>query len=174
MVFLLAALLLAGACSGEKSDGGEGAGTDEQETAPIVSAPPDLVLHRVDGGSVSLRDFSGEIVVLNFWATWNRDSRELLDIINAIHRRYSKRYRFIAVAMDEGGAPVIKSFMREHPIACDVFVNGEEASRSFGGIAKLPTTIVILRDGRILRRLEGLYRRKQYENLLDGIIRRRL
>jgi thiol-disulfide isomerase/thioredoxin len=121
-----------------------------------------------------MRDFAGEIVVLNFWATWSNDSRELLDIINAIHRRYSKRYRFLAVAMDEGGAPVIKSFMREHPIACDVFVNGEEAAHSFGGIAKLPTTIVILRNGRILRRLDGLYRRKQYENLLDGIIRRRL
>lgn len=173
-VLLFAVLLFVGACSGEKTEGDADAGADEREAASLGTVPPDLVLHGIDGRSMSMRDFAGEIVVMNFWATWNNDSRELLDIMNAIHRRYSRRYKFIAVAMDEGGSHVIKSYMREHPIALDVFVNGEEAARSFGGIAKLPTTIVILRDGRILRRMDGLYRRKRYENLLDGIIRRRL
>ena len=60
----------------------------------------------------------------------------------------------------------MRSFLHEHRIAGDVIVNGEEVARAFGGIGKLPTTLVIIQDGHIAKNLKGLYRREQYEKIL--------
>lgn len=173
-VIVISVLLALGGCSGEKheegaADTGEAAGKGENNQAESMWR--DIVLHRLDGETVSMAAYEGKLVVLFFWASWNSDSRELIEIMNELYPRHSRRYEFLAVSMDEGGVPAIRSFLLEHPITCDVFVNGAEVARAFNGVARLPTVLFFLRDGRVIRRVEGLHRRKQYEELLAGIKR---
>ncbi len=176
VLFLVGILFAVGGCSGEKSDKKAAVDTvkttgDEKDAFKTV--PAGLVLNRLDGKEVSMGEYRGKLVVMYFWASWHTDSRTLVEIMNAVHRRYARSYEFLAVSMDKGGVPVILNFMREEYILCDVFVNGDEIARAVHGIGKLPTVLVILRDGRIIRRLEGLYRRKQYEELFSDMLRYR-
>ena len=177
VVLVIAALLAVWGCSGDKSEG-EGAAGDgtiaENGTKDITESKlPDIALKRLDGETVRMNSFRGKLVVLFFWASWNNDSRELIEIVNAIYPRYSRRYQFCAVSMDREGAPAIRGFVERHPILCDVFVNGGEVARAFNGVGTIPAFLVILRDGRVIKRLDGLHRRKQYEELLTGVLRYR-
>lgn len=171
VLYLVLALLAAG-CSGEKSDRTSTA--DTVETAGRESThkkvPSDLVLRRLDGKELSMGEYRGKRLVIYFWASWHNDSRKLVEIMNAVHRKYARSYRIFAVSMDEGGKPVILNFMRDEYILCDVIVNGAEVARAVGGVGKLPTLLVVLPDGRIVQRLEGLYTRKKYEKFLGGMI----
>jgi hypothetical protein len=177
VMFLAAALFAVGGCSGEKPDGKGAADSvkiaGEEKNDAFAAVPAGLVMRRLDGKEVSMGEYRGQLVVMYFWASWHNDSRTLVEIMNSIHRKFSRSYQFFAVSMDKGGEPVIWNFMRDEYILCDVIVNGDEVARTVGGVGRLPTVLVILRDGRIVRRLEGLYKRRQYEDLLAGIRRYR-
>jgi thiol-disulfide isomerase/thioredoxin len=176
---LFALLSIVASCGGGKrtddssqSDRNAGAKPDSVE-APLGRVDSTVVLESLTGERVPMSALRGKIVVVSFWATWNNNSVETLAIMDALAKRY-RHFRFLAVAMDEGGAQTVRAFTVSHPIVSEVFVNGREVARAFGGVGKLPVTIVILRDGRILRRFEGFQRSEKYESLLRGIIRRRL
>ncbi|HUV35985.1 MAG TPA: TlpA disulfide reductase family protein [Patescibacteria group bacterium] len=181
VVLLVSALIAAAGCSGDRPDGDTATNGDAGEKSggstehdQSKSVPSGLVLRGLDGRDVTMSEFEGKLVVLNFWAAWNDDSRTLIEIMNAMYSRFSRQFQFLAVSMDKGGAPVIRSFMLENPILCDVFVNGDEVARAVGGIGKIPATVVIYEDGRIIRRMEGLYRKNQYEKLFASILQYRI
>jgi thiol-disulfide isomerase/thioredoxin len=162
-------LLVAWSCSDEREDrtddrAEEVAAADPAE--PQGALPRGLVLRSVDGRKIPISDYAGELVLVNFWATWNNKSRELLTVMNKLHPRYSKRYHFLNVSMDEGGVRVVRTFAQTHSVAGEVIVNGREVADAFGGIGTIPATLLILRDGSVARRLKGLHRREKYEKLM--------
>jgi cytochrome c biogenesis protein CcmG, thiol:disulfide interchange protein DsbE len=140
-----------------------------------VSMAPDVTLRAADGSTVKLQSYQGKIVFLNFFATWNGDSRQEIPILNNLAAEFA-RYDVVVlgVAIDTNGPGALSAFLDTNPVKYPVFYNGSEVVPKFGGVRKLPATIILARDGRIFKRALGLQTGRDFEDTIHEIMGQRL
>jgi thiol-disulfide isomerase/thioredoxin len=117
---------------------------------------PEARFITLGGESFTTSQLRGHVAVVNFWATWCPDCmREMPRMIEA-HKRYAPRgYETIAVAVQDHPNRVAAYALKEQlpfKVALDLT---DEVSRRFGNIHITPTTFIIGKNGRVLRRYEG-------------------
>jgi cytochrome c biogenesis protein CcmG/thiol:disulfide interchange protein DsbE len=116
---------------------------------------PDFSLTDISGRKVSLSDYRGKVVILDFWATWCGPCRIEIPGFIALQNRYgSQGLAVIGVSMDDGPQPVVE-FYRQFRMNYPVVMGSDKLGELYGGIIGLPTTFVIGRDGRIYAKHEG-------------------
>lgn len=116
---------------------------------------PAFSLVDLSGNKVSLADFKGKVVLLDFWATWCGPCRiEIPGFVELQNRYRDQGFAVVGVSMDDGPEPV-KEFYREFRMNYPVVMGDEKIGELFGGIFGLPTTFLIGRDGRIYARHVG-------------------
>ncbi len=159
-VSAITALLLA-AC-GEKrglpprADGERG---DQSAVAerPTLGAAPDFALEAMDGSTVRLSDMAGQVVVLNFWATWCAPCREEIPAFVELQRRLgSSGLRFVGLSLDEDGFDVVRPFAAEFGINYPLVINDGRVAEAYGGHFVVPTTFVVDRELQIRHRFIGI------------------
>jgi len=135
---------------------------------------PDVELKALDGSSARLADFQGDIVILTFLATWNKECAAQIVELNKLQAKL-QRYRFsiIGVFTDKDGKTAVQNFMAKNPARFSVYYNGDEFVKDFGGV-RIPTTYVLLRDGSIYVREVGFRTMRQLEAFTLQINARRL
>jgi cytochrome c biogenesis protein CcmG/thiol:disulfide interchange protein DsbE len=145
VVVALLALLAYGLASNEPDRGIEEA-LERGEREPA----PELELPRLSGNGVgSLDDYRGQVVVLNFWASWCEPCREESPLLQRWHERLVKRDATVlgVDAFDEIGRA--RAFVEEYDLEYPMLRDGEGATRESYGILGFPETFVIDREGRI-------------------------
>ena len=126
----------------------------------VSKAPkPAPAIHFVDGegARVTLADFRGEVVLLNFWATWCAPCRREMPDLAALKREFGPRgLDVVAVSGDRQGPAVIQPFFEQIGVTGLAIYNDRtmKAQRAFR-VYGLPTTMLIDREGRELGRLLG-------------------
>jgi peroxiredoxin len=116
---------------------------------------PDFALTDLNGRQLSLADYKGKVVLLDFWATWCGPCRiEIPGFVQLQDRYRAQGFAVIGISMDDGPAPV-REFYREFKMNYPVAMADDKVSELFGGIFGLPTTFLIGRDGRIYSKHVG-------------------
>jgi thiol-disulfide isomerase/thioredoxin len=116
---------------------------------------PDLYAPNSSGTIRHLSDYKGDLVVLNFWATWCVPCRKEIPSLNAFSKKWSKsKVRVVSVAMDRR-IDHVTEFMRQVPISYPVLLGrkGKIDSRYFG--LGIPQTYLIDSKGYLIGRLTG-------------------
>jgi thiol-disulfide isomerase/thioredoxin len=122
-------------------------------------APPELTLHTLAGDGVSLSEFRGEVVVVNFWATWCIPCREELPLLESLSHAYAQDgVRFVAVSTDEPSTRhLVPAAIEEAGVTFDNWVGATTRDMKRLGLGtELPATAVLSRDGAIVARLFGV------------------
>ena len=133
---------------------------------------PDFVLAEADGRAIQLSEFRGQVVVLNFWATWCNPCRVEIPWFIEFQRTYkSQGFSVIGVSFDEDGWNAVRPFISQQGINYPVVIGGDQAAQSFGGVESLPTTLIIDRHGRVAATHPGLVSRSVYENDIQSVLR---
>jgi cytochrome c biogenesis protein CcmG/thiol:disulfide interchange protein DsbE len=145
---------------------------DYQARAEVVDTPaPDFELPLLDGGgSLRLSDLRGDIVVLNFWASWCSPCRlEAPDLQSAWEDYRGRGVRFVGVdELDDRFAA--KGFVREFAITYpSVFDPSGSLADDYGFIG-LPATYVIDREGQIAYRFQGFIDGPTLRSSLDEVL----
>jgi thiol-disulfide isomerase/thioredoxin len=111
---------------------------------------PAETLLSVDGTPHQLKDYRGEVVLLDFWATWCEPCRESLPIYNQWQKELgSDGLRIVAVSVDEDPA-VARRFVQDHNVRLTVLTDpGGSWAKRFD-LPTMPTAYIIGRDGRVL------------------------
>lgn len=124
---------------------------EEPKLIPMVS-----FVHS-DGVKTGLEAFLGQVVVLNFWATWCGPCREEMPSLERLQKQFVGRdVQVIALSSDRKGAKVVMPFWRELNLtSIQPFYDPKAAVSTAMGVEGYPTTVLIDRQGLEVGRLVG-------------------
>lgn len=119
-------------------------------------AAPDFTLADAHGKKVSLSEFRGKVVVLNFWATWCGPCEAEMPSLNNLYKEFkSKGLVVIAISVDPTTATVL-SFITEKKLAFPVLLDkNKEVYFDNYAVMGLPTTFIIDRNGVLVEKIMG-------------------
>jgi cytochrome c biogenesis protein CcmG/thiol:disulfide interchange protein DsbE len=148
-----ASVLLVLACAGTAAD---------QPTVRAVlqsvkerKAAPDFSLQDSSGKTVTLKEYRGKVVLLDFWATWCHGCKQEIPWFSEFHKTYgAKGLAVVGVSMDEGGWNVVKPFLAEAHVPYQMLL-GNDATAQRYRIQTMPDTYLIDQEGRLAAAYPG-------------------
>lgn len=114
-----------------------------------IGAPaPDFTLVNMDGEMVSLADFRGRIVVINFWATWCPPCREEKPTMEELYKRFKDEgLVFLAINVEENGHQVVSQYLMSHPYSFPILLDAKAVVQGLYGVFRYPESFIIDRNG---------------------------
>lgn len=139
--------------------------------APVAAEFWTLAFPDLAGQPQTMAQWRGQVVVLNFWASWCAPCREEMPDFAALRAQYrANGVEFVGIAIDSPGR--VASFLRDYPVDYPILI-GEGAATNLAErlgnpSGALPYTIVIDRDGRIAMSHLG----RLHRDTLDAVLRK--
>ena len=126
----------------------------------------DFTLTGLDGKSWNLRQLSGKVVLVNFWATWCPPCRKEMPDLDAIYKKLRDKGLVILAISDEDRATVA-SFLAEHNVSYPVLLDpGRKVNDQFI-VRGIPKTFVYDRSGHLAAQSIDMRTRKQFLEMLN-------
>jgi peroxiredoxin len=115
---------------------------------------PDFKLTDINGKTISLSDYKGKVLFLNFWATWCPPCRaEIPDFVEAYGQEKARGLEILGVSLDTKGKDVVAAFVEKYKINYPIVLETRKTTEQLIGDYEpgqyIPTTIVIDKQGRI-------------------------
>jgi thiol-disulfide isomerase/thioredoxin len=130
--------------------------------------PVDFTLQQLGGGLVSLSDYRGEWVVVNYWATWCAPCRKEMPELSELHDERPD-VTVLGLAYEDVEDNSFESFLAASPVSYPILkVDVYDPPEPFGAPRALPTTIILDRGGRAVKAFVGPVTRESIEEFLDG------
>jgi cytochrome c biogenesis protein CcmG, thiol:disulfide interchange protein DsbE len=130
----------------------------------------DLALPQLNGGSWRLSDHRGQVVLINYWASWCAPCRQETPGLIDLARDYRyKGLSIVGVSMDEGGKTAVQSFMNEFHMPYPVLMP-DLALPSVPAVDALPTTVLVDRNGRAAKSYIGAVRESVFRTDVDRLL----
>src|ERR1700740_1834669 len=144
-----------------------GGNVSRADNASSGKPAPDFTLKDLDGKNVELSQYRGKVVLVNFWATWCDPCRVEIPWLIEMQQKYSaKGFTVLGIAMDEEGKSVVAPFVEKEQFEIDgggkslmnypIVIGNEELVDKFGGLFGYPTSVLINRNGKQIKRITGL------------------
>lgn len=151
LVLMLALLVPVSGCAAPtvEADGAEAAsaGKTDSETAP------DFTLSDLEGHEFSLASTGGQVLLIDFWATWCAPCREELPMLQHLSDTYGEQ-GFTVLGISDEDADVLREFVEKEGISYRNLVDPGDVSEQYM-VLGLPTGFLIDRDGKIVERYTG-------------------
>jgi thiol-disulfide isomerase/thioredoxin len=126
------------------------------------------------------QNYQGKVVLVNFWATWCEPCKVEIPWLIEMQNKYgAKGFTVLGIAMDDEGAGVVAPFVEKQryevggqklPINYPLAIGDDKAADKFGGLLGYPTSILISRDGKVLKRTTGLIDYDATTKMIEGAL----
>jgi cytochrome c biogenesis protein CcmG/thiol:disulfide interchange protein DsbE len=144
-------LLLAGVTIAADSSGLPAVLQPENER----KAAPELLLEDSSGKTMKWEQYRGKVVLLDFWATWCTGCKKEIPWFSEFQKIYgAKGFAVVGVSMDDGGWKVVKPFLAENHVPYRMLLGNDSSTEQYG-IATLPDSFLIDRQGRVAASYRG-------------------
>jgi thiol-disulfide isomerase/thioredoxin len=130
------------------------------EDVVVGNTIPDFSLKSLEGKTVDKDSLKGEVVVLNFWASWCTPC--MAEIPELKELAANSKAKVVGIALDENGLETVKPFVEAHQINYTVAVGTQELFQQFNGVG-IPYTLVLDPSQRIVKIYRGPTDRKSLE-----------
>jgi len=109
---------------------------------------PDFTLSDLAGKPVSLADFRGKVVIVNFWATWCPPCRAEMPSMELLHRELADEgLVLLAVNIEKTGRQTVPGFLATSPHSFPVLFDDKEEVQKRYGVYKFPESFIVRKDG---------------------------
>ena len=122
----------------------------------MVGKPfPELQFKSIDGNDISINKLRGKFVLIDFWATWCGPCKNEIPILVELYKKYhDKGFEIIGISLDRD-LNGLKEFLRSNEIEWPQYFDGKSWNNKISSrfsISSIPSTILIDKDGIVLRR----------------------
>lgn len=136
------------------------------ETADYPEGAAEFRLDTLDGRSLGPPDFPGQVVVVDFWATWCTPCRAQASILDDLHAEWGDRgVQFLAVDVAEE-RETVEDFVAENPFPYPVLLDPSDEISMELGLVALPTLMIVNTRGEVTYLESGVVDRGRLEALL--------
>jgi peroxiredoxin len=143
-------LLVACEQGGQPPSAGSGA------RAAVGSPAPDFTLTDLQGQKVTLSQFRGKVILVNFWATWCPPCREEMPSMEELFRRFQDQgLVMLAVNIEEDGERTVPRFLQGKDYSFPILLDPGTTAQNLYQVFRFPETFVIDRNGTIVDRVIG-------------------
>lgn len=133
------------------------AGSSSSPTATVGGEAPDFTLPDLDGESVSLSDFSGRPLLINFWKTNCPPCRHEMPYLEEVYAA-QKDTELVMLTINIGESPAtISDFLQNNDLSLPVIIDTDAAVARTYALPGIPTTFFIDRDGIIKSKVIGAF-----------------
>lgn len=163
-------------------DAVEKAGAADPDDQNNGEPEPQLTLKDLNGVDVSLSDYKGKVVLVNFWATWCEPCRIEIPWLIEMQQKYGPQgFVILGVALDEEGKSKVAPFVAKErfdvngtkePMSYTILIGNEDAADKFGGLFGYPTSILISRDGKQVKRITGMISYDEMAKAIEAQLRK--
>ena len=132
---------------------------------------PAWELKDVEGKSIASSNYAGKVVLVTFWATWCPPCKLEVPGLIGLQKKYEKSgFTVLGISLDEGGASVVKPFLKDYGINYPVVLGDEKITGDFGGVEAIPKTFVIDRQGTVVAGFLGLTSEADLEKSIGPLL----
>jgi len=141
-------------------------------TDESIPAAKNFTLKSQSGKNIKLSELRGQVIMLNFWASWCGTCIQQLPILNKLHRQFEKKgFTVLAINIDEStkkAMSITKKQKLTFPVLFDTF---NHVSR-FYSVSSIPVSILIDRDGNIRHSLNAtkVSQQKKTAQLIEELL----
>jgi len=130
-----------------------------------------FTLEDIAGNSVSLYDYSGKVVLLNFFTTWCPPCKyEIPDFVEITSELINEKFVIIGVAIDTQDKEKLKKFKSSLHINYPLLIDDGMVSSAYGPISSIPTTFLIDKKGNIVEKIIGSRKKPQLLEIIKPLL----
>ena len=124
-------------------------------TAGAQGYAPQFSVQALDGGSITNSSLSGNVVLLQFWATWCGYCRRDQPAVDQLERAYSDKGLSV-LAIDVGESPEkVRAYLQGNPRSCQIALDPSQSTAAQFGADAFPHYVLIDRNGKVAGTIEG-------------------
>ncbi len=141
--------------------------------AAVQDPAPDFTLKSLGGENLKLSELRGEVVMVNFWASWCGPCRQEMPLLDQLYKRYQPMgFTILGVNVEEN-AGAAKKVLQEQPVSFPILFDPSNQVSELYQVSAMPSTFLVDRDGK-LRFLHKGYLpgyEEQYQQQIKELIR---
>ena len=130
---------------------------------PAISETPNPTIQTFSGESITISQYKGKIIVLNFWATWCPPCVAEIPALIELQAKYPNDVKVIGISVDQDTSK-LKPFITQKGINYPIGYANSKLLSAFGGIQSIPTTYIIDRNFKIVESAVGFHSFKEFES----------
>lgn len=150
------------------------AGMRSAAALPVIgAAAPDFASKSSSGRNVRLSELRGQVVLINFWASWCNPCRQELPLLGKIYAQYRPAgFTLLAVNLDDNRKDA-EAMLKRLDLRFATLFDGDKNVAKLYGVDTMPATLVIDRDGRVRYVHRGYYAgyEKKYEQQVRELLK---
>jgi len=141
--------------------------------AAVKGPAPNFTLKSMNGKNLKLSEMTGNVVLINFWASWCGPCREEMPLLNALHKKYAPLGFTVWGVNVEEQLDGARGFLSNVPVDFPILLDNENKVSKQYKVVAMPTTVVVDRDGNMRYLHEG-YKpgdEKKYRKMVKKLVR---
>jgi thiol-disulfide isomerase/thioredoxin len=141
---------------------------------------PDVVMKDLNDHDVTLSQYKGQVVLVNFWATWCAPCKVEIPWMIEFQKKYSSRgFTILGVSMDEDGKKAVDPFLEKERFDVNgqkeamnypILLGNDAIADKFGSIMGLPTSMLFTRDGKKIKTIVGLVNHDDIAKSIESLL----
>lgn len=157
-----------GANAGDQAGGG----MTEAEAEPLKGKlAPGFTLVNLEGKKVSLSDYKGRPVIVNFWATWCAPCKLEMPWFEEFRKKYSGQgFEILGIAEDEAPKDEIEKTAKKINVSYPILLTDGKVAPAYGGVDQLPMSFYIDRKGVVVTETTGLAPKDEVEANIKALL----
>lgn len=139
----------------------------------IQDSAPDFTLKSLEGSNLRLEEYRGQVVLINFWASWCGPCRQEMPLLDRLHQRYvDTGFAVLGINVEGEEAPA-RELIDKIPVTFPVLIDEGQLVSELYKLEAMPSTVVVDRDG-VVRYIHRGYKpgdEAKYVEVVKALIR---